>query len=228
MSLMLGPVVFGAFELPASIGFGGRQRLAVHQLPGGDRVVDAMGRDDAPICWNGAFSGPDATPRALMLNLLRAQGAALPLTWDVFAFTVVIAEFTARYDRQNWIPYRITCSVVADDSFPSVILGTPVLSSILGDLAIAGGAGLVNVAAATSALGATDALAVGTPAWSAAGMALAAATAGVGGALANAGTALAAATSFPAAASAAGQCAQLANAQGYVRRAQTNFINAGA
>lgn len=54
--LVLGPIAFADFEIPERIRFGGNQRLAVHQLPGGRRVVDALGRDDGEICWSGVFT----------------------------------------------------------------------------------------------------------------------------------------------------------------------------
>jgi hypothetical protein len=40
--LLIGPVLLEAFELPARVAWGGRQRLAVHRLPGGRRVIDAL------------------------------------------------------------------------------------------------------------------------------------------------------------------------------------------
>jgi len=59
--LVLGPVAFQDFEIPSAINFGGRQRLAVHQLTNGRRVVDTMGPDASEIGFSGVFSGPDAT-----------------------------------------------------------------------------------------------------------------------------------------------------------------------
>ena len=41
-TLLLGSVQFADFELPTSITWGGAQSLAVHRLPGGVRVIDAM------------------------------------------------------------------------------------------------------------------------------------------------------------------------------------------
>src|ERR1700759_4325505 len=96
--LLLGSVTFQDFELPPRIVFGGAQRLAIHRLPGGARVIDAMGRDDGEISWSGAFSGADAADRARQLDLVRAQGAVLPLAWDAFAYLVVIARFAADYE----------------------------------------------------------------------------------------------------------------------------------
>lgn len=103
--LVLGPVAFADFEIPERIAFGGTQRLAVHKLPGGLRVIDALGRDDRELTWSGIFAGPDATARSRLLDLLRARGAVLPLTWDVF--------FLLRRDRliRGGIPPRLVDSI---------------------------------------------------------------------------------------------------------------------
>src|ERR1035438_3000846 len=111
-TLLLGPILFRDFELPERVRWGGAQKLAVHRLPGGARVIDSLGRDDADIAWSGVFSGSDAALRAGTLDLIRAEGSSWPLTWDWFFYTVVIARFDADYTRPNWIPYRITCTVV--------------------------------------------------------------------------------------------------------------------
>ena len=47
----LGSVSFRSFEVPATINVGGAQRLAVHRLLGGIRVIDALGRDDSDISF---------------------------------------------------------------------------------------------------------------------------------------------------------------------------------
>ena len=133
-TLLLGPVVFQDFEVPCGINFGGKQRLAVHRLPGGVRVIDALGRDDADICFAGIFCGDDATLRARLMDEMRASGALLPLTWDVFFYTVVISQFQADYATTNWIPYRITCTVLRDEASAlieaALSLGATVLSDI--------------------------------------------------------------------------------------------------
>ena len=114
--VMLGPVVFTGLETPEKAPWGGKQKLVVHKLVGGLRVIDAMGRDDMDISWSGILEGPLATPRALQLDQLRVQGNQLPLTWDVLSWTVVVGEFKADYTRLNWIPYSISCVVVQDNS----------------------------------------------------------------------------------------------------------------
>jgi hypothetical protein len=135
--LLLGPIQFTAFELPAAITWGGAQSLIVHRLPGGDRIIDAMGRDDAPITWSGIFTGPDATLRAHALDLMRAEGAVWPLTWQDFFYSVVISRFEADYRRPNWIPYRITCTVLRDEASALVETALSPAQSVANDLATA-------------------------------------------------------------------------------------------
>ena len=106
VALLLGPVSFQSFEIPARINFGGAQRLAIHRLPGGTRVIDALGRDDSDISFSGTFSGPQATLRARAIDEMRVAGFSIPLTWDVFFYNVIIKKFEADYHSGWWIPYR--------------------------------------------------------------------------------------------------------------------------
>ena len=135
--LLLGPIFFEDFELPSSIAWGGAQSLTIHRLPGGARVIDAMGRDDADITWNGIFSGPDASARSRALDLMRVEGSFWPLTWDSFFYTVVVARFEADHQRSNWIPYRITCAVVQDEASALLERSLALTSSTAQDLAMA-------------------------------------------------------------------------------------------
>jgi hypothetical protein len=137
--LTLGPVVFDSFEIPENLSFGGRQRLVVHNLPGGVKIIDAMGRDDADLSWSGIFTGPQAADRARLLDLMRAEGGVLPLLWDSFCYSVIISRFSAEYRNPFWLPYRITCAVVRDEA-----QGLPV------SIVEAGAAVLADVAAAAS------------------------------------------------------------------------------
>lgn len=111
--LVLGPVLFHGFEIPERISFGGQQRLAVHTMPGGGRVVDAMGPEERPVGWSGVFSGPGAAARVRLLERLRREGGVLPLAWEGWRFTVVIETFTAETVNPAWIPYRLRVVIVA-------------------------------------------------------------------------------------------------------------------
>jgi hypothetical protein len=227
-TVWLGPLALRGFEVPDGILWGGRQRLAVHRLPGGARVIDAMGRDDAAISWSGAFSGPDAGPRARLADLLRAEGGAWPLAWDGFFFTVVVSAFRAEYAAANWIPYRIACTVLRDEAAGLVEDGLALAGDVLGDLAAAQGFGVAGLGGALAAAGAASALSLGSAANGAAGAALAdAAAANANGiAVAEAGLPVAPAASaaaLSAAGAAAGRLAALVGARGYVLRAQSGL-----
>lgn len=135
--LLLGPILFQGFELPGSITWGGAQSLAIHRLPGGNRIIDAMGRDDADITWSGVFSGRDATFRARALDLMRADGSVWPLTWDSFFYSVLIARLDIDHRRPNWLPYRISCTVMRDEAASLLMAPITFAASVARDLAVA-------------------------------------------------------------------------------------------
>jgi hypothetical protein len=135
--LVLGPVAFQDFEIPKGINFGGSQLLAVHQLTDGRRILDNIGPDESKISFSGAFSGPDATLRARILNSLRVTGSELDLTWDVFYYTVILSRFSASYENPMWIPYRISCTVVRDEATSAIPSSISLDGSVLADLNVA-------------------------------------------------------------------------------------------
>jgi hypothetical protein len=118
--LQLGDVAFERFEVPESIPFGGDQMLAIKRLVGGVRVIDAMGPDDRPVEWSGLFLGTDAGARAELLDAMRSEGKAYPLSWGRHSYTVIVGTFEANFQRKYQIPYRISCVVVEDLATPSV------------------------------------------------------------------------------------------------------------
>lgn len=120
--LTLGDFEFSRFEIPEKISFGGDQALVVHELVGGVRVVDAMGRMDAPLEWSGLFQGETALDRARYLDGLRVAGQPLPLYWSELAYWVVIKTFRCDFERSYKLPYSISCVVVADLSMPVTTL----------------------------------------------------------------------------------------------------------
>ncbi len=117
-TVTLGDFTFGRYEVPEQIPFGGEQRLVVHELVGGTRVVDAMGPVTRPIEWSGIFVGSAALQRALYLDGLRKAGKPLALTWSELSFSVVVRALECDFVRSYRLPYRITCEVIADLSAP--------------------------------------------------------------------------------------------------------------
>src|SRR5579875_259637 len=136
-ALILGTISFRDFEIPECITFGGRQTLAVQRLIGGGRVVDVLGRDDDTISFSGTFAGPDATARARTLDAMRVAGQELPLVWDVFYYTVVIASLKADYLNPWWIPFRLVCAVVRDEASSPLLAPIPLLQSLMSDVGYA-------------------------------------------------------------------------------------------
>jgi hypothetical protein len=124
VTLTLGPVVFQDFEIPQEIPFGGAQTLVVKKLVGGDRVIDAMGRDDGEKTWSGRFRGPLAESRAAALDQLRIAGQQQLLSWSSRLYLVVIERFEAKFQQPFEVPYSISCTVIQDLSAP--ILAVPV------------------------------------------------------------------------------------------------------
>jgi hypothetical protein len=239
--LLLGPVTFTDFEVPAGITFGGEQRLALHRLPGGTRVIDALGRDDAALTFTGIFSGSDATLRARAIDELRSLGLPLPLTWDIFFYSVVIDNFQADYRNSNWIPYRISCTVIRDEAAALIEAAVSLTTSTLADVstafASAASAG-VNLSGTQSAITAPGATTSGTAAFAAARSCLASTQRILNTNLAASeqsllGANLIAAPSADAgiaglsqATGAAGQLSQITHARSYLGRAAVNLTNA--
>lgn len=220
--LILGPVAFDSFEVPARIDFGGRQRIFVHTLPGGARIIDTMGRDDARITWSGAFSGPDAALRARLLDILRSDGAVWTLAWDAFSYSVVIEEFQAQYERSNWIPYRVSCTVLADDAAVLAQAVVSVAGLAVDDLATAAGYPGVDASAAIAAVGLS-----GTAGRAAGILALGQLNNGIAQRMDIAGAAMASAGNFDGVVANAGALAQLGAARGFALRAQSGFNEQG-
>lgn len=227
--LLIGPILFQDFELPPSISWGGTQALHVHKLPGGTRIIDAMGRDDAPITWTGVFTGGDAGLRARAIDLMRAEGATWPLTWDTYFYTVIIERFDADFRRPNWIPYRISCTVLRDEAEALASSVLSLANSIGADLTAADNAGSgLDLSASTAALAAIGATTRGTSTYAQAQTQINANAGQANARLATTGQQLAATTDVPTATALAGQAAALATTRAYLQRASVNLSNASS
>lgn len=150
VTVTLGGVAFRDFEIPQAIQFGGSQRLAVHELVGGGRVIDVLGAAAGIIRFGGTFSGPDAELRAQLLDVACSTGATLPLAWSGFAFEVVIAQFTAVYQKSWWIPFEIKLVAARN-----LVTALPAAAAQVGlDLASASGlAGMAGVSLGAASAG---------------------------------------------------------------------------
>ncbi len=113
-TVTLGDFEFADTEIPEVIAVGGSQRIAVHELIGGIRIIDAMGRADSALELSGLIRGTAAVARAKYLDTLRIQGSVQPLTWSEYSYSVIVSDFKAEYQRSYQIPYHMTLTVVAD------------------------------------------------------------------------------------------------------------------
>lgn len=113
--LMIGSLILQGHEVPSRISIGGAQAVTIHKLPGGGRVIDAMGADPGAIVWHGVFVGPDAARRARSLDVMRQQGAPQILSFGDYTLTMVIVQYEYDYqDRGAVISYRIKGEIIPD------------------------------------------------------------------------------------------------------------------
>ncbi len=220
MGLTLGPFDFAQFEVPDKVRFGGRQSLAIHKLPGGGRVVDAMGRDDGEINWSGIFTGATASSRARQLDALRVAGAGLALSWDAFCYFVIISRLDLDFRNSWWIPFKIMCVVITNGSSSSAVPPLDLSATVLSDLSAV--SSFFDVSKAVSALSLVGALSNGTQQNASVLSAVSAASTGLSRRLAASEVALGAAAPSNLAQSAQ-TLAQLCCAQGFLSRAGSNI-----
>ena len=242
-TVTLGLVTLEAFEIPATITFGGKQRLAVHDLPGGGRVIDVLGGTDTDITFGGIISGSDADTRAQLLDAMRIAGTSLPLSWGEQYFIVIISEADFDYRKPWWIPYRLRCVVQSNLIYAAASIVISAAASITANLTSAAGfltAAQPGLTAASAALGQAGATTYGTAAYGQSVATLAAAQSTVSTDVATTGGGLpsldlgftgqdpaGAATAMTTTTATAGSLAALTAAQGYVGSGLSALQNIG-
>ena len=112
--LVLGNFVFTDFSPPSKMPWGGAHALAIHKLPGGSRVIDKLGPDEADFTWDGIIWGADAFEQAQALDAMRISGATVPLTWGGQAWNVIVSHFAPEMCRfPMYVHYSITVVVAS-------------------------------------------------------------------------------------------------------------------
>jgi hypothetical protein len=141
--LILGGIAFDDFSTPETMMGGGAQTMVVHKLPGGARVIDTLGPDEAEVTWRGQFFGNDAYDNALALDAMRAAGLVVPLIWGGQFRSVVIQNFVYRVRRlPAWVEYEIACTVARNPMLGDLTSAPPsfdgLVSADLGNASSAG------------------------------------------------------------------------------------------
>jgi hypothetical protein len=159
----LGGFTFTSFAVPERINGGGRQRMVVHQLIGGTRVVDVMGWDAEQIRFSGRLRGADAMLNARLLETLARSGIPILFSYWTNRYQVVVDTFTWNFERFYEITFSLRLTVIADltqlawqaaadtldDVFGADLQAVTVVASDLPTVA----AGLATVATAQAAQG---------------------------------------------------------------------------
>lgn len=127
----LGAFIFERTEIPGHLPFAGRQMVAVHNLIGGGRTVDALGPIDRDLEWHGLFLGSNAMSRAKKLNAARLAGKPLYLLMGNVSWKVVLADFEPDYTYVNNVPYRIRLIAISEtwNNPPAAVATTSKLSA---------------------------------------------------------------------------------------------------
>jgi hypothetical protein len=135
--LTLGGIAFDDFSTPTNMGAGGDQAMVVRKLPGGARVIDTLGPDEAPIEWTGFFFGSNAYATALLLDGMRAAGSVQPLTFAGQYRAVIIGSFRWKIRRlPAWVEYSISCTVYQNPQLGALGAGGSTIDQlVLSDLA---------------------------------------------------------------------------------------------
>lgn len=242
-TVTLGPYTLQSFEVPAVIHFGGRQRLVVHDLPGGGRVIDALGGSDSDIIFSGIISGNDADTKVQLLDALRISGLSVPLIWSDQYFIVILAEAHFDFRKSWWIPYEVRCTVQSNLVYGAVSTALNGAINIITDLATASGLldfPLSSLTHAETAVASSGGTTYGTAAYTQSFAAVTAAQTDVQSQLSSAGNTLPAfdlslsgvtpqtsALNLNGATANAQQVAQRSAAQGYIGHALASLAHLG-
>lgn len=136
----IGGLTLTGMEVPDLIRDGGTQQVAVHRLPGGNRIIDAVGNDPDRLELSGRFVGPTAYERALLLKQMRILGQPVQFTGAGLSLTVKIVQYSYDYQQKGIvIPYRLVLEQPPQmavtggiTSSLSALIGSDAASSISG------------------------------------------------------------------------------------------------
>ncbi|MFT9166051.1 MAG: hypothetical protein ABF504_13345 [Komagataeibacter saccharivorans] len=104
----IGGLTLTGMEVPQVIRDGGTQQVAIHRLPGGNRIIDAVGNDPDRLELQGTFVGPTAIERAMVLKQMRIAGVPVAFAGAGLSLMVRIVQYAFDYAHKGVvIPYRL-------------------------------------------------------------------------------------------------------------------------
>lgn len=128
----LGGVIFDDFSTPEHPPFGGGQNMVVHKLPGGQRVIDTLGPDDADYTFHGIFWGPYALANADALDAMRSSGAVTTLSWGGRSWQVIVRDVSIECCRYpTYYKYSVTVVVASSALFGALGFIIPTVDALI-------------------------------------------------------------------------------------------------
>ena len=131
--ITIGGITLTGAQAPSEFTIGGQQQVVIHKLPGGDRIINAIGNDPNRLTLAGTFFGPNTTTSYQGLASLRQAGTTKTLSIMGQSLLVVIVGF--RYTLQQRgavVPYSIEVEVVPQLASSLSTTGTSALASLIG------------------------------------------------------------------------------------------------
>jgi len=114
--LTLGNVVFYSGETPSTLTLELEQRLAIHDYPGGARIVQAMGSFAKDFTWESRLRGTAAycDERSRTLAGYMRTGTPVAMTWRTWSYLVVVRSWSMGWKNAYRNDYKVTVVVLRD------------------------------------------------------------------------------------------------------------------
>lgn len=114
--LSIGDVVFATQECPNKLSIGAaEQMLAVHDMPGGSRVVNAFGNKFKDVTWEGHFWDQNISIRVQQLRLYQVSGVEIPVSFGDEKYYCIVKDFDPGY-LGGYNEYSITLCITRDNN----------------------------------------------------------------------------------------------------------------
>lgn len=115
-TLIIGGTPFLDEEHPNDLALAFKRAWAITVNVGGSRVAQDLGPNPGDITWQGELFDANVQQRIAALTAMYAAGQQVLLTWLIYAFNVVIKDFTPTYNHRYRAGYKITIAIISDQS----------------------------------------------------------------------------------------------------------------
>ena len=135
LPVTLGGMQLIGVEVPTFFDRVGRMDAAIHQVIGGDRVVQVLGPDTQRRELTGYFVGPAAAENCQLLEAMRDAGQPLLLTIGVWAEYVLVTTVVVRYAALGTVlRYTVQAEPLSVSLGDPIVTTQTILSGVLADM----------------------------------------------------------------------------------------------